>query len=123
MLRIILFIVFAFTTSVSYGQFWKKKKKTAPVPVQSTQPTALNPFPQKDYSPKSAKKSKSKGATYSAEQRYYERIEEVAKERRKAEKLQQKPQYSDPMYFGHKRPPKKRKAGKLKYCKECGIRH
>ena len=27
------------------------------------------------------------------------------------------------MYFGHKRPPKKRPANKMKFCKECGIRH
>jgi hypothetical protein len=27
------------------------------------------------------------------------------------------------LYFGHKNPPKKHKAGKIRYCKECGIRH
>ena len=47
----------------------------------------------------------------------------VAKERDKAEREMAKPQYSNPMYFGHKRPPKKHKPGKMKYCKECGIRH
>jgi hypothetical protein len=50
-------------------------------------------------------------------------MEEVARQRRKNEKLMAKPQYSDPMYFGHKRPPKKRPPEKMKYCKVCGIRH
>lgn len=34
-----------------------------------------------------------------------------------------KPQYSNPAYFGHKKKPKKRKRGKRKFCKECGIVH
>jgi hypothetical protein len=32
-------------------------------------------------------------------------------------------QYVNPMYFGHKKPPKKRPAHKMKLCKVCGIRH
>ena len=35
----------------------------------------------------------------------------------------EKPQYSDPAYFGHKSKPKKRKPGKKKFCKECQIVH
>jgi hypothetical protein len=50
-------------------------------------------------------------------------MELVAKQKRKAEKEMMKPQYSDPTYFGHKRKPKKRHYKKMKYCKECGIRH
>lgn len=34
-----------------------------------------------------------------------------------------KPQYSDPLYFGHKRKPIKRPVGKRKFCKECHIVH
>jgi hypothetical protein len=41
----------------------------------------------------------------------------------KMQKGMEKPQYSDPSYFGHKKPPKKRKKGKRKFCKECGIIH
>ncbi len=44
------------------------------------------------------------------------------KNRKKAADLD-KPQYSDPMYFGHKRKPKKRPPGKRKLCKECGLTH
>lgn len=54
---------------------------------------------------------------------YYERMEDVAKAYKKAERLSRKPQYSNPLYFGHKRPPKKHSPGKMRYCKECGIRH
>ena len=48
-----------------------------------------------------------------------ERQAENADKRRKMKKAQ----YSDPMNFGHKRKPKKRKPGKQKYCKECGLVH
>lgn len=41
----------------------------------------------------------------------------------KMEKGMKKPQYSNPLYFGHKKRPKIRKEGKRKMCKECGIVH
>ncbi len=107
---------------VSYGQSKKKKKnKSAKTPVE--QPSALNPGEsQKVYAPKASRKQ-SKGPTYTSEREFYDRMEELEKTKRKNEKLAMKPQYSDPMYFGHKKPPKKRKPGKMRYCKECGIRH
>lgn len=46
------------------------------------------------------------------------RIQKRAKEEQKAAN---NPQYSNPLYFGHKKPPKKRKVGKKKFCKECGL--
>lgn len=54
---------------------------------------------------------------------YEERMKTNAKEARKKAKEMEKPQYSDYTYFGHKKKPKKRPPGKMKYCKECGIRH
>jgi len=45
------------------------------------------------------------------------------RELRRLAKMKKKPQYSDPLYFGHKKKPKKRPPGKQKYCKECGMRH
>lgn len=54
---------------------------------------------------------------------YEELMKENAKRAKKRRKEMQKPQYSDPMYFGHKNKPKKRKLGKRKFCKECGIVH
>lgn len=52
-----------------------------------------------------------------------ERQEANAKRRAKEAKMAEKPQYSDPSYFGHKKKPKKRPPGKQKMCKECGIKH
>ncbi len=42
---------------------------------------------------------------------------------RKEAAMKMDPRYTDPLYFGHKKPPKKRPVGKQKLCKECGIRH
>ncbi len=54
---------------------------------------------------------------------YEQRMKRNARKARKKEREMQKPQYSDPSYFGHKRKPKKRSPDKMKFCKECGIRH
>lgn len=54
---------------------------------------------------------------------YEERMEANAKRYKKEAKMAEKPQYSDPSYFGHKKKPKKRPVGKRKFCKECGIVH
>lgn len=51
------------------------------------------------------------------------RMEETSRKRLKEMKKAKDPQYSDPTYFGHKKPPKKRPPGKMKFCKECGMRH
>ncbi len=56
-------------------------------------------------------------------QEYYDRMEANAKKYKKMEREMKKPQYSDPTYFGHKHPPKKRPPGKKKYCKVCGMYH
>jgi hypothetical protein len=87
-------------------------------------PTSLDPLPKERHVPNEARKrTESRGPTYNSEREYYERVEAFAKTRRKNEKMLMTPQYSDPTYFGHKRPPKKRPPHKMKFCKECGIRH
>lgn len=102
----------------------KKKKKASSESSRQGTPTTLEPYyPQKNYAPKKSKKSSAQGPTYTAERAYYERREDLEKTRKKNERMMADPQYSDPMYFGHKRPPKKRPAHKMKFCKECGIRH
>jgi hypothetical protein len=122
--RTVLVFIFVLSTAVCYGQFWKKKKAKQPAPTENSQEAnSLNPTSsKKEYAPKASKKNSS-GTTYDAEQKYYERMAALEKTKRKEEEMKLKPQYSDPSYFGHKRPPKRHKAGKLKYCKECGIRH
>ncbi|MEL7148295.1 MAG: hypothetical protein AAFO69_18115, partial [Bacteroidota bacterium] len=54
---------------------------------------------------------------------YEDRMKANMKKARKEGRMSKKPQYSDPSYFGHKRPPKKRPPGKKKFCKECHIVH
>jgi hypothetical protein len=89
-----------------------------------SQSNSLKPnLPTKVYAPKVSKKKKSKGPTYDAREKFYDRMEEVNKSRRKSEKAKLTPQYSDFQYFGHRKPPKKRAPEKMKYCKICGIRH
>lgn len=101
---------------------WAQSKQQA---ESNGQPSSLTPYyPEKTKEvKKDSKRLKGGKITYDARDKFYDRMERVAKENRKAEKELQKPQYSDPTYFGHKRPPKRRPPGKIKYCKECGIRH
>ena len=54
---------------------------------------------------------------------YEERMATKAREYKKMAKLLEKPQYSDPSYFGHKHKPKKHSPGKRRFCKECEIVH
>lgn len=121
-MRLVVVLLFLVVSIASFGQSKKKRAEEG-----TNAPTSLNPsFPSEQYAPKktsSKKKSKKSGPTYESEQQYYERMARLEKTRKKNEKLMEKPQYSNPMYFGHKRPPKKHKAGKLKFCKECGMRH
>ncbi|MEX2233483.1 MAG: hypothetical protein WD824_15070 [Cyclobacteriaceae bacterium] len=120
-IRVTLIVVLSFITGESYAQFWKKKKAKE-TEVQQ-QPTSLDPsVSEKEYTPKASRRS-SKGPTYGLEEEYYERMEDLEKTRRKNERLMEKPQYSNPSYFGHKHPPKKRKPSRMKFCKVCGIRH
>jgi hypothetical protein len=76
---------------------------------------------------KQKKKGKSKNSLASQYDRKVEEHHELmkanAKKNEKIAKEMEKPQYSDPTYFGHKREPKKRPPGKKKFCKECGMTH
>jgi hypothetical protein len=120
-MRVILSILFVLLVFTSFGQ--SRKERRAEAAQQG--PTSLDPLPKEQrHLPKKARKRvETKGPTYNSEKEYYERVEAFAKTRRKNEKMLMTPQYSDPSYFGHKRPPKKRPPHKMKFCKECGIRH
>jgi hypothetical protein len=102
----------------------KGKKKSESNTLPKSNPTSLDPtFPQKDYAPKKTSKKKSNGPSYESEKQYADRMAQLHKTQKKNERLAMNPQYTDPTYFGHKRPPKKRPPSKMKYCKVCGIRH
>jgi len=119
-MRTILTISLVLFMMTSYAQSRRVRRAEA----REQGPTSLDPLPKERELPKhTRKRTDSKGPTYNAEKEYYERVEAFAKAQRKNEKMLMRPQYSDPSYFGHKRPPKKRPANKMKFCKECGIRH
>jgi hypothetical protein len=90
----------------------------------SVQSTSVQPnLPTKVYAPKATKKKSKNKVTYDARDDFYDRIEELNRGRRKADKKKKLPEYSNFQYFGHKKPPKKRPPEKMKYCTICGIRH
>ena len=122
MLRYLLTFLFVIAVTVSFAQSKKKKAKKAEGNTSSGQATSLAPYyPQKNYEP-----SKKKTGTWKVRydnKAHEKRMAQVAKEDRKNRKEMAKPENSDPLYFGHKRPPKKRPPSKMKFCKVCGIRH
>lgn len=128
-MRILLSTALILMTFASYAQLSRKEKKAAKKGTPVTQPTSLDPasspaLPEvKESRKETRKKTKSKGPTYNNEKEFYDRMDARAKTYRKNEKNMETPQYTNPAYFGHKRPPKKRPANKMKYCKVCGIRH
>jgi hypothetical protein len=114
-------LVFAGTT---YAQLSRKEKRAAKKGTAVDQPTSLSPGEASgDHKSVSRKREKSSGPTHNSQKEFENRMNARAKTNRKNEKMMSSPQYSDPAYFGHKRPPKKRSPKKMKFCKECGIRH
>ncbi len=124
-----LFILLLMTcASLTYAQSEKPRKK------QTDYSNSYAPYtPEKEKSTISKKKVKKKKQV-SFRSRYNKSLEQKkedfqdlmvanAKRRKKEAKEMKKPQYSNPLYFGHKKKPKKRPVGKRKMCKECGIVH
>lgn len=72
------------------------------------------------------KKDKRKTNTTEVEA-FRARLNDVYKERAKSEykadKIEKRQAKKGENFFGHKRPPKKRPAGKQKFCKVCQLRH
>jgi hypothetical protein len=129
MMKFLVAIIFTLITLTSYSQkLTRKEKKAARRGESISEPTTLDPgnsdvptFAPKTASPRKTKKSN--GPTYNAEREFQDRMDARAKTNRYNEKMLMKPQYSDPSYFGHKHKPKRHSAKKMKFCKECGIRH
>lgn len=115
-MRLVILFLLVMLTSVAFAQKRKKKSDAAASTVEPF-------YPQQVYAPKEKKKKKKGGPTYTAQSKYYERIDGLAKTRKANERNGDNPRYTDPQYFGHKRPPKKRAPEKMKFCKVCRIRH
>ena len=92
-------------------------------------PNSRDPEPEyhKTYPParkKSSKKKSDLNAYYDQlVVEYHQRMKSNVRKYKKMARKMKKPKYSDPMYFGHKRKPKKRQGKKRKFCKECRIIH
>jgi hypothetical protein len=106
------------------GTSWAQSK-TEKKYFGNSAPTTLDPGnTSRYYSPEINESSKAKtGSHIETREEYVARMKRTVKMIRKNEKLMQKPQFSNPMYFGHKRLPRKHKPEKMRFCKECGIRH
>lgn len=75
------------------------------------------------YSRRRARLYRRPNPRHTAEYEFYERVERIAREKKKLVKKLARAQYSNFMYFGHRHKPKKRPPYKMKYCDVCGIRH
>lgn len=111
--------VFAFTQAQERPD--ARRAPSAYQPGESTGRSAV-----KEASSRQSGRSKRKSSKNFHDQKVEEFNKLMLKNQKKYDKLERearKAQYSDPSYFGHKRPPKKRPAGKKKFCKECGLWH
>lgn len=111
---------FSFVLVAVVFSFFSCQKQT----VSSTSKFGANG--QQIQAPAAKKKSTKGGSSFTygtAVEEYEKRAKEVAKAKRKKNKDMKKPQYSNPTYFGHKKPPIKNPPGKKKYCEECGMWH
>lgn len=118
-------LIVSFFIALTSNGLLAQTSGTAPSSVDPN-PSFYNVTSSKSAKSKKVKKSKTKSPNVYYDQKireYEDRMKKNAKASRKMEKKMMKPQYSDQTYFGHKRPPKKRKPGKRKFCKECGIVH
>ncbi|ELR71234.1 hypothetical protein C900_02849 [Fulvivirga imtechensis AK7] len=129
-LIIIILLCCCGVTFNANAQKEKKKKKTSKA-EQVDRSNAFEPHvPEKAMAPAKTKRSKKQSfrARYNKnldkkKEEFQKRMEANAKAYKKMQRQMEKPQYSDPMYFGHKKKPKKRPPGKRKFCHECGIVH
>ncbi len=131
-MKLLLTLAIITVAVASFGQeLTRKEKKAARRGTAVNQPTSLNPAADDEMelvAPKvkekqSKQSSKSSGITRNAQKEYDDRMAARAKTYRYNERMLMKPQYANPAYFGHKRKPKRHAPGKIRYCKECGIRH
>ncbi|MCU0449709.1 MAG: hypothetical protein MUC97_07655 [Bernardetiaceae bacterium] len=76
-----------------------------------------------DKAERSSRRDRKKGLKYKPAPTRNEFLEARLREKAKMAEEMKKPQYSNPLYFGHKRMPKKRPVHKRKLCKVCGIVH
>jgi len=121
-MRIFIIVLLSFVGGACLAQSKRKQKKENEEAGQL--PNSMDPSSSQKKESYAPKKERSPKTNFdNPEEDFYNRMKDLQKTKRKNEKMMEKPQYSDPMYFGHKRPPKKHRPDKMKFCKVCGIRH
>ncbi len=122
--RLFFVSMLAMIATLSYGQ--SNHEFTGPLPNAPKSETVREPVHKKGFfSPRKTQgyKLKKQKVTHTAQYEFYKRVELAAKEHQRELKKLAKSQYSDFLYYGHKRKPKKHAANEMRYCEECGIRH
>jgi hypothetical protein len=124
--RLLCVSVLALSISVSYSQ--SNSDFSGPFPKTSVVQETASPnvvHRKGFFSSKKAKalKVKKQKVTHSAQYEFYERVEQAAKDHQKQLKKSSTPQYTNFLYYGHRRLPKRRPPHKMRFCNECGIRH
>jgi len=126
---LVLILVLAGSITLGHAQSKKdKKRQKQQVQAQKELPSSRDPGTSDNLFRGERKMSKpfrynNSNLEAKAVQEFQQRMKKNAKKYSKIERIKDKPRYSDPSYFGHKRKPKKRPVGKRKFCKECGIIH
>ena len=116
-----LIVLIFLSSGIVFAQSKSKKEKKNKEKVEIDRGATYSVETEK-VKKKKAKHSISKSFDKKVEE-YEKRMVKNAKKNEKMAKEMKKPQYSDPTYFGHKKKPKKRPAGKKKFCKECQMYH
>ncbi len=100
---------FMLMATVSVAQQVGKEKRSVTENSKTNLTNRADPYmePQKMSRARAKKRGKSAGPTYNSEKDFADRMEARVKTYRKNERMLMTPQYSNPMYFGHKSPPKK----------------
>ena len=122
--RLFCVLLLAIIAVASHAQ--TSKEFTGPYPSKSEEPLQRLEKPHR----KGLFSHREKGFHYkppnvkhTAQYEFYKRVARAAKEHQRALRKLAKPQYSNFLYYGHKRKPKKHPPNKMRYCDECGIRH
>jgi len=122
---VLLILLLIGSVSMVHSQSEKdRKKQKQEIQVPKHSPSSRDPGSSDNLFRGERKFSKSGNSLEAkAVQEYQQRMKQNTRKYNKIERQKDNPQYSDPMYFGHKRKPKKRPVGKRKFCKVCGIEH
>ena len=116
-------IFYILILSVSTGALAQSTRDVAPEP---SRPVYQNTKPKEKFSFAKLFKSKKddgRSLPYETRASFEKRMKAVSKQKQVEARMAEIPEYSNKLYFGHKRKPKKRKLGKKKYCKICEFAH